>query len=165
MGGDREGIPILTRYSTRAASSARRLAHVARRLAQGVEHALAVVAAAMWAACATLCAATMGVVFVVVTLVGAAVTVRSWRGSGLTVNAACVAVFGIVAVVTVSLLRSYLQRREDERTYDLHRPWLPTAEQAQADVRLRAQVARYAEQRRRTAAVTTGEHAAVGRLP
>jgi hypothetical protein len=104
----------------------------------------------------------MSVVFVVATLVGAAVTVRSWRGSGLTVNAACVAVLGIVVLVAVSLLRSYLHRREDERTYDLHRPWLPTAEQAIADERLRQQVQRYARQKRRTHAVTTGEHAAIG---
>lgn len=149
----------MTRYINLAGTAARRFLHICRRLNRAVQDTLSTGAAALWFACAAFCLAAMLAAFVAVIVVAAGMTVTAWRDTGVTIDAAGVVVLCILAGLVVVPVRAALNRRE-ARHYDMQRPWLPTVEQAQADERLRQQVARYAEQKRRTATVT-GEHAAV----
>lgn len=149
----------MTRYLRTAVNGGRRLGDIGRRIGRDVRCVISTLSELVWLICATLCAATMLAVFVIVLVVGAGMTVTAWRDTGVEFDAAAVIVLGILAALAILPVRAYLRHRE-ERHYDMQRPWLPSVEQAQADMRLRQQVARYAEQKRRTAN-NTGEHAAV----
>lgn len=151
----------MTRYLHIAATAGHRLVRLGRRVNRGTASVFATLTYGATFVLVSLCAATMLVVFVAVTLVAVGVTVRTWRDTGVSFNGAAVTVLGICLGLVVYAARCLTARREVLH-YDLQRPWLPTVEQAQADERLRQQVQRYAAQKRRTHAVTTGEHAAIG---
>lgn len=152
MGGERD------RPLNRYLAATRQVVHALHRL-------LSLAYIALCDAIAAACLAIMFVTLGVVVLVGAGFVCTAWHNSGVHVDAAGVAVLCIVAGLAVLGVRRVLAGRE-QRHYDMQRPWLTTVEQAQADARLRRQLAAYAEQQRRTRAATTGEHAAVeSRLP